>query len=86
MIRYAKTNYKKSKENGKNYYLTTYYKKVEKNDTDMYFISTQGDRLDNLAFQFYGQSSLWWYIAKINNLTSMNIPAGINLRIPQRTV
>ena len=48
----------------------------------LHIISTDGDRLDNLAFQFYGDPNLWWYIAKANNLTSMNIPAGTSMRIP----
>ena len=48
----------------------------------MYFIAQDGDRCDNLATKFYGDVSLWWFIAKINNLTTMNIPAGTSLRIP----
>ena len=48
----------------------------------MYFISQIGDRCDNLANRFYGDSTLWWFIAKVNNLTTNNIPAGTSLRIP----
>jgi len=25
---------------------------------------------------------LWWFIARVNNLNAMHIPAGISLRIP----
>ena len=39
-------------------------------------------KLDNLANKFYGDDSLWWFIARVNNLTTNNIPAGTSLRIP----
>ena len=63
-------------------YGTTLYQRIPETNGDLHVISIEGDRLDNLAFQFYGDSSLWWYIAKANNLNSMNIPAGKSLRIP----
>ena len=63
-------------------YETTLYQRIPETNGDLNIISTEGDRLDNLAFQFYGDPSLWWYIAKANNLTSMNIPAGTSMRIP----
>jgi len=28
---------------------------------------------------------LWWFIARVNNLKTMNIPAGTKLRIPVLT-
>tara|TARA_X000001382_G_scaffold127855_1_gene116399 strand:+ start:534 stop:803 length:270 start_codon:yes stop_codon:yes gene_type:complete len=61
---------------------TTIYDKVPEKDTDEYFIAQEGDRCDNLANQFYGDSTLWWFIARVNNLQTMNIPAGTSLRIP----
>ena len=63
-------------------YETTLYQRIPETNGDLHVISVEGDRLDNLAFQFYGDSSLWWYIAKANDLNSINIPAGISLRIP----
>tara|TARA_B100001094_G_C18186634_1_gene804235 strand:- start:3378 stop:3647 length:270 start_codon:yes stop_codon:yes gene_type:complete len=80
MARYENT--KKQVKNKKSYYTTTIYKKVEEKNTDSYFIATQGDRCDNLAQRFYGDSSLWWFIARVNNLTTNNIPMGTSLRIP----
>jgi len=68
-----------------NYNLTTYYSAIPESDNDIYVITQSGDRLDNLAFQFYGNVSLWWYIAKANNLTSITIEAGKRLRIPATT-
>ena len=83
MSRYKNTS--KSIIKKKQYYNTTIYKKVEEKNSDSYFIAQEGDRCDNLAFRFYGDASLWWFIAKVNNLTSMNIPAGTSLRIPINT-
>ena len=83
MSRYRYT--KKEKKNKKNYYQTTVYRKVEEKNTDGYFIAQQGDRCDNLANRFYGDPTLWWFIARVNNLTTNNIPAGTSLRIPATT-
>ena len=84
MSRYRYT--KKQKINKKDYYTTTVYKKIIEKNTDSYFIAVEGDRCDNLANRFYGDSQLWWFIARANNLTSNNIPAGTSLRIPATTV
>ena len=83
MARYQNT--KKQSKNRKSYYSTTVYKKIIEKNTDSYFIATEGDRCDNLAFRFYGDSKLWWFIARVNNLTTNNIPAGTSLRIPANT-
>ena len=66
-------------------YRTTIYSAIPETDSDIWVITQHGDRLDNLAFQFYGDQSLWWYIAKANNLTFMTIPIGTSLRIPATT-
>ena len=83
MSRYNKTE--KDKKNKKNYYLTTIYRKVDEKNSDSYFIATEGDRCDNLAQRFYGDSTLCWFIARVNNLNTNNIPAGTSLRIPVST-
>ena len=63
-------------------YETTLYQRIHETNGDLHVIATEGDRLDNLAFQFYGDPNLWWYIAKANNLTAINVPAGKSLVIP----
>ena len=83
MARYKNTSIKK--RNKKNYYETTIYKEVEEKNTDLYFIAQECDRCDNLANRFYGDSTLWWFIARVNNLSTNNIPAGTSLRIPTST-
>jgi nucleoid-associated protein YgaU len=82
MARYDNTKLKKNKDNKKRYYTTTIYDKVPERNDDMYFIAQEGDRCDNLAFRFYGNPEFWWFIARVNNLKTMNIPAGTSLRIP----
>ena len=64
---------------------TTVYSSIPKSDDDIYVISQDGDRLDLLAHQFYGDVKLWWYIAKANNLKFMTLPIGTRLRIPATT-
>jgi nucleoid-associated protein YgaU len=72
-------------KNKKQYYTTTVYKKVIEKNSDSYFITQEGDRCDNLANRFYGNPQLWWFIARVNNLTTNNIPAGTSIRIPANT-
>ena len=61
---------------------------------DIYVYTTQGDRFDILAQQYYKDSSLWWIISIANTATagtslpsdlpqeSLIIPEGIQIRIP----
>tara|TARA_R110000796_G_scaffold27231_1_gene75275 strand:+ start:171 stop:464 length:294 start_codon:yes stop_codon:yes gene_type:complete len=72
----------KERVGNKDKYNTTIYLKVPERNDDMYFIATEGDRCDNLANRFYGNPQLWWFIARVNNIKTMNIPAGTSLRIP----
>ena len=83
MSRYKSTD--KNRKSNKKYYETTIYKKVEEKNSDSYFIAQEGDKCDNLANRFYGDSSLWWFVARVNNLTTNNIPAGTSIRIPATT-
>ena len=62
---------------------TSLFKTVPKNNTDIYLITQAGDRCDNLAFEWYGSAEYWWFVARVNHLTTMNIPAGTRLRIPK---
>ena len=61
------------------------YSYIPKSDNDIYVITQEGDRLDHLANQFYGNVSLWWYIAKANGLKFMTLEPGLSLRIPATT-
>ena len=86
MSRYEHTKMSKDKKRNIDKYETTIYNKVPERNDDMYFIAQEGDRCDNLAQRFYGDSSLWWFVARANNLKTMNVPAGTSLRIPISTI
>ena len=82
MPRYEHTKRSKDKKRNIDKYETTIYNKVPERNDDMYFIAQEGDRCDNLAQRFYGNPQLWWFIARVNNLKTMNIQTGTSLRIP----
>lgn len=67
-------------------YTTSRYPEVPLSENDIYVYTTQGDRFDTLAQTYYGDSSLWWVISiantDINNQSSLNIPVGSQIRIP----
>jgi|TARA_R100001015_G_C4587700_1_gene143482 hypothetical protein len=84
MSRYKNTEKRKT-EDGKLVYRSTLFDNVPVSDNDIYIITQYGDRLDLLAHQFYGDVSLWWYIARANNVFTFNVPENIQLRIPGST-
>jgi hypothetical protein len=70
---------------GKTMYKPTYYPNIEAQSNDDYILTGVADRLDNIAFDFYGDATLWWVIAMANNLEGDSIypPSGMYLRIPK---
>tara|TARA_B100000131_G_scaffold198382_1_gene190583 strand:- start:18 stop:314 length:297 start_codon:yes stop_codon:yes gene_type:complete len=83
--RYNKVKIKRVSE-GKNKGIvkreTKFYEKVPERDTDIWVMTQEGDRFDLLAYQYYGNQHLWWYLARANNMKFNNIPTGTTLRIP----
>lgn len=71
-------------EEGRRYKKTIQYPKMEKTVDDKYIIGRQGDRLDNLAHKYYGDSRLWWILARANYLGKgdLSVPIGAQIRIP----
>ena len=66
---------------------------IQPSISDIYVITTLGDRLDNLAYKYYGNVTYWWIIAQANSDCSvpigkgtMVLPTGIQLRIPTNPV
>lgn len=82
--RYQKIPVTKLNVTGSQYYETNIYPEITPTNNDYYVITTAGDRLDLLAFDFYQDPSLWWVIASANALPgdSIFVPVGIQLRIP----
>jgi phage tail protein X len=79
-------NIPKTKINRKLVYRTSRYPEVLLSPNDIYVYTTQGDRFDTLAQQYYSDSSLWWVISIANtdkvNQSTIVIPEGLQIRIP----
>jgi hypothetical protein len=69
---------------GKVIYLPTRYPSVATSNEDYYIIARAEDRLDLIANDFYGNSTLWWVISIANELPGDSVfaPVGFQLRIP----
>jgi len=65
-------------------YKTVIYPKIERHVSDIYIDVLQSDRLDNLAYKYYKDATLWWVIAEANKLGkgSMFIKPGRRIRLP----
>ena len=70
----------------KRYYTAIKYPEIPLSVDDFYVITTIGDRLDNLANQFYEDVNLWWVITSANpdiiKRDSFMLEPGIEIRIP----
>jgi len=71
-------------EDGRVVYRTRVTNTIPKSDRDVYIVTQTGDRLDTIAYQFLGDQSLWYIIAKANNIhdPSFAVEDGTTLRIP----
>ena len=67
-MRYKKAVLKKDKD-GNRYYAPTIVKNIPISDSDQFIFPIIGDRLDTLAQRYYGDSNLWWIIAKANEIS-----------------
>ena len=67
MNRYENTIVKR-RENGDRVYSYTLYPKIPIKNSDVFITPTYGDRLDILANDYYGDTSLWWIIAQANGI------------------
>lgn len=67
------------------YRSSTRYPDIPLNENDIFIYTIRGDRLDNLSYQFYGDSTLWWVIQVANPdlpNDSLYPTLGFQLRIP----
>lgn len=71
---------------GVQYRKPNFYPEIPLSSDDIYVITNFGDRLDLMANQFYGDSTLYWIIAAANpdevNFGSLFLTEGTQLRIP----
>jgi len=82
--RYQNTKTTKTENTGNQIYVNSIYPDIPYSNSDYYLITTLGDRLDVLAYNLYGDTSLWWIIASANSLPGDSLvpPIGVQLRIP----
>lgn len=82
MRRYLSTRKKRDKSNIVSY-TTTMYPPMPIENSDIFIVTTVGDRLDTLAHRYYGDFTLWWVIAKANGIKGkIAIDAATDIRIP----
>ena len=67
MSRYSNTRIKR-KQDGDRVYSYTLYPKIAVKNSDIFITPTYGDRLENLANDYYQDPSLWWIIAQANGI------------------
>ena len=74
------------KLSGKRTYRALKYPQIPLSIEDIYIITTDGDRLDLLANQFYQDVDMWWVIATANpgvvKRDTFNLKPGLEIRIP----
>ncbi len=83
-MRYKNTTILKDKD-GKRYYKPIIVDDIPLKDSDLYINPFPGDRFDMIAQRYYGNSNLWWIIAKANNMSEgqIGVDPEKKLRIPQ---
>lgn len=71
-------------EKGKEVYTSMSFPDIPVSEQDVYITTNSMDRLDMLAYKYYGNPRYWWVIAMVNNLSngSLAVEGGIQLRIP----
>ena len=78
---------KQKTQNKKRYYRGIKYPHIPPRTSDIYAITSTGDRLDILADQIYNDVKLWWIIAIANKgilrTDSYAVKGGLEIRIPQ---
>ena len=58
----------KFNKKGQRVLVSTIYPTIPISDNDQFVYPQDVDRLDNLAYKYYNDASLWWVIAQANEL------------------
>ncbi len=84
MSRYNFTGIKQDKSTGNRVLKSTLYPEIKIEDGDQFIYPIDGDRVENIAYRYYGDSTLWWIIAKANGIRdgSFGLKPDEKLRIP----
>ena len=73
------------KENGVSRIGTADLPEFKEDNSDILLIAVDGDRCDLISQEYYGTTEVWWFVASVNNLSTNNIEAGTQLRVPVST-
>jgi len=73
------------KENGVSRIGTADLPEFKEDNSDILLIAVDGDRCDLISQEYYGTTDFWWFIASVNKLSTNNIEAGTQLRVPVST-
>ena len=83
MNRYDTTTTKNDTRKKFRAYRPTIYPAIPIRDSDIFITTVVGERLENIAYQYYNDGSLWWIIAKANGIAGKAvIPTATKLRVP----
>ena len=86
MALYDKISIRSTFFNRKQYYINIVFPDIPPTSEDTYIISSYEDRLDLLAYDYYGDERLWWVISRANpdvtRKDSFFIKSGVQIRIP----
>ena len=85
MNRYENSTILTTANTDRPYYKGKFYPNIPLSESDVYVITTVGDRLDSIAFSYYRDFTLWWIIAAANNNATKGAlypEPGTQLRIP----
>jgi len=82
-MRYKTSKVRRDKD-GTRYYKPTIVPNVPIKDSDIFVYPIYGDRFETIAQRYYNDSTLWWIIAKANELSKGQISADPlkKIRIP----
>lgn len=84
--RYSDLNNIKKNDSGKRVYSSIFYPSIEEFEGDVYIITKETDRMDLLAWRYYGDSTLWWIIAHCNKIKGgLVLSPNMQIRIPMNT-
>ena len=84
MSRYDFTGIKIDKDTGNRVLKSTLYPEIKIEDGDQFVYPIDGDRVENIAYRYYGDSTLWWIITKANGIRdgSFGLKPDVKIRIP----
>ena len=84
MNRYAFSIIKKNKD-GKRVLSSTMYPKIPFRNGDRFVYPIEGDRLETIAKRYYDDTTLWWIIAKANEIRdgSYALNPAKQIRVPR---